>query len=44
MGTSWKIMNSDSVEYLVFCFAAVIVHEMAHVLVATAMGIRVKRV
>lgn len=31
-------------DYLLACIAAVLLHEMAHVLAARAMGIRVKRV
>jgi len=31
-------------EYLSACIAAVILHELAHILVAAAMGIRIKRV
>jgi Zn-dependent protease len=37
-------MSSDSIECLAFSLIAVMAHEMAHVLVATAMGIRVKRI
>jgi Zn-dependent protease len=32
------------VDYLIACIAAVLLHEMAHVLAARASGIRVKRV
>jgi len=37
-------MNSGLAEYLSACIAAVILHELGHLLVATAVGIRVKRV
>jgi Zn-dependent protease len=36
-------MNSGLAGYLSACIATVILHELAHVLVATVMGIRVKR-
>ena len=36
-------MNSSSIGYLAICFAAVVSHELAHVLVATTAGIRIKR-
>jgi Zn-dependent protease len=38
-----ETMKFISVEYLAVCVVAVIMHEMAHVLVARAMGIRIKR-
>ena len=37
-------MNSDPVGYLTACIAAVVLHELAHVVAAIALGVRVKRV
>ena len=37
-------MNSDPVGYLTACIAAVALHELAHVVAAIALGVRVKRV
>jgi len=37
-------MNSSFVGYLMICIVAVTLHEVAHALVATAAGIRIKRI
>jgi len=37
-------LNSDPVGYLTACIAAVALHELAHVVAAIALGVRVKRV
>lgn len=37
-------MNSGLVGYLTVCVTAVALHELAHMVVATAMGIRIKRI
>jgi Zn-dependent protease len=44
LGEQSRTENMNSANYFIVCMAAVFLHEMAHVLVATAMGIRIKRV
>jgi Zn-dependent protease len=37
-------MSWDPVGYLTICLVAVVLHELGHVVVATALGVRVKRI